>query len=90
LSHADTLTDLDISPEDYEALSKVVEKLHALGGPDSAKDLEEEDRELLLKRLAATRKHINTAPHSRPMGVLHDTHHVLASIDQEVSDFYLF
>jgi hypothetical protein len=76
---------LEILPEEYTELERVVEQLQGLGGPELAKDLNEEDHGILTQRLSSTCKHIHTAPHARPMDVLHNTRHVLKNIGEEVS-----
>ncbi|KAF8524007.1 hypothetical protein JB92DRAFT_2882254, partial [Gautieria morchelliformis] len=76
--------DLEISPEDYEHIKLVVERIRGLGGPEFAKDLVAEDHKLLTNRLTATQAHVHMAPHVRPIGVLHDTRHVLTGIEEEL------
>ncbi|KAF8492146.1 hypothetical protein JB92DRAFT_3128097 [Gautieria morchelliformis] len=82
--HAICLVEKENEKQDYERIKLVVERIRGLGGPEFAKDLVAEDRELLTNRLTATRAHVHTAPHVRPIGVLHDTRHVLTSIEEEL------
>jgi hypothetical protein len=59
-------------------------KINELGGPEHAKNLDQKDRDVLTKRLNTTHNHVHTAPHACPLGVLHDTRHVLSSVAKEV------
>ncbi|KAF8518074.1 hypothetical protein JB92DRAFT_2904275 [Gautieria morchelliformis] len=51
--------DLEISPEDYERIKLVVERIRGLGGPEFAKDLVAEDRELLTNSIEEELHHLN-------------------------------
>ena len=79
---------LDVPDEEYEKIKEVVAKVQMLGGPEKAKELCDDDRGILTKRLADTRHHIHTAEHAHPLGVLHDTRNILNNIAEEVSLFY--
>jgi hypothetical protein len=60
--------DLEITAEERQELKAVVVKNNELGGPKHAKNLDQKDHDVLTKQLNATRNHVHTAPHARPLG----------------------
>jgi len=73
-----------MSPEALLGLECIVEKVEKLGSAKHAKELPEDDQDMITRLLKDTHHHLRMAPHLSAKCMLHDNHHTINAIEDEV------